>query len=240
MKKGFTLAEVLITLGIIGVVAAITLPSLTAKYETLILSTQLKKDVSMLENTFKKMMADDDVDTMEYIKLLTLSNKTTSSGLFLSNYCGYFRDYDTYICKEIKNELKKYFNITGFINKKSKDYELQSNNYWRTALVFSLNTGERISIDFSTSGPTKQPYKDYYYIGIVQIDINGPKRPNKWGRDNFSFYIENDGKLSPKDPGGAYTYSQQDILNQKPSSCCSSSLGTFCVYYNNYNIVCPK
>lgn len=33
MKKGFTLAEVLITLGIIGVVAAMTLPTLVQKYQ---------------------------------------------------------------------------------------------------------------------------------------------------------------------------------------------------------------
>lgn len=33
MKKSFTLAEVLITLGIIGVVAAMTLPSLIGNYK---------------------------------------------------------------------------------------------------------------------------------------------------------------------------------------------------------------
>ena len=33
MKKGFTLAEVLITLGIIGVVAAMTIPTLIANYQ---------------------------------------------------------------------------------------------------------------------------------------------------------------------------------------------------------------
>lgn len=33
MRKGFTLAEVLITLGIIGIVAALTLPSLIQKYQ---------------------------------------------------------------------------------------------------------------------------------------------------------------------------------------------------------------
>ena len=43
MKKAFTLAEVLITLGIIGVVAAITIPGLIAKYqkETLIEKEQI-------------------------------------------------------------------------------------------------------------------------------------------------------------------------------------------------------
>lgn len=33
MKKGFTLAEVLITLGIIGVVAAVTIPALVTTYQ---------------------------------------------------------------------------------------------------------------------------------------------------------------------------------------------------------------
>ena len=41
--KGFTLAEVLITLGIIGIVASMTLPSLVGKYRTMIVESRLKK-----------------------------------------------------------------------------------------------------------------------------------------------------------------------------------------------------
>ena len=40
--KGFTLAEVLITLGIIGVVAAMTLPSLIQERQNKVLETQFK------------------------------------------------------------------------------------------------------------------------------------------------------------------------------------------------------
>lgn len=44
MKKvGFTLSEVLITVGIIGVVAAITIPTLIHKVKTYELRVQLKK-----------------------------------------------------------------------------------------------------------------------------------------------------------------------------------------------------
>ncbi len=53
MKKGFTLAEVLITLGIIGVVAALTLPSLVAKYKEKQYVTALKKAVSILDNAYR-------------------------------------------------------------------------------------------------------------------------------------------------------------------------------------------
>ena len=46
MKKGFTLAEVLITLGIIGVVAALTMPTLMSNYRKHQTVTQLKKAYS--------------------------------------------------------------------------------------------------------------------------------------------------------------------------------------------------
>ena len=42
-RIAFTLAEVLITLGIIGVVAALTIPTLIQKYEKQVYITQLKK-----------------------------------------------------------------------------------------------------------------------------------------------------------------------------------------------------
>ncbi len=51
-RAAFTLAEVLITLGIIGVVAAMTLPSLVANYKEKQRVTQLKKSYSVLQQAF--------------------------------------------------------------------------------------------------------------------------------------------------------------------------------------------
>lgn len=47
MKNGFTLAEVLITLGIIGVVAAMTMPTLIQKNQDKELISRIKKTYSM-------------------------------------------------------------------------------------------------------------------------------------------------------------------------------------------------
>ena len=52
-KNAFTLAEVLITLGIIGVVAAMTLPSLVGKYQKVSTATQLKKFYSIMQQAIK-------------------------------------------------------------------------------------------------------------------------------------------------------------------------------------------
>ena len=56
-KQGFTLAEVLITLGIIGVVAAMTLPTLIANYQKKVIATKLKQTYSILSNAIAKEQA---------------------------------------------------------------------------------------------------------------------------------------------------------------------------------------
>lgn len=48
MKKAFTLSEVLITLAIIGIVAALTLPVIHSKYEIALSKNKFKKDMAVL------------------------------------------------------------------------------------------------------------------------------------------------------------------------------------------------
>ena len=52
--KGFTLAEVLITLGIIGVVAAMTLPSLINQYRVKQLRTAFMRSSSIIESALNQ------------------------------------------------------------------------------------------------------------------------------------------------------------------------------------------
>ncbi len=58
-SSAFTLAEVLITLGIIGVVAALTIPSLITNYKAHRLRSQFLKSYSVVQQVFKQMEADD-------------------------------------------------------------------------------------------------------------------------------------------------------------------------------------
>ena len=53
MNKAFTLAEVLITLGIIGIVAAMTMPSLVGKYRQKTVETRLEKFYSIANQAIK-------------------------------------------------------------------------------------------------------------------------------------------------------------------------------------------
>ena len=58
-KAGFTLAEVLITLGIIGVVAAMTIPNLISYYQKHVISTRLKEDYSIFTQVMRRAQDDE-------------------------------------------------------------------------------------------------------------------------------------------------------------------------------------
>ena len=62
-QVAFTLAEVLITLGIIGVVAALTMPTLVQKYQKHRTATQLKTVYSMMNQAIKMSEIDNGLIT---------------------------------------------------------------------------------------------------------------------------------------------------------------------------------
>ena len=57
-QKAFTLAEVLITLGIIGIVATMTIPNLIFKYRKSVSVAKLKRTYSTLQQALIRTLAD--------------------------------------------------------------------------------------------------------------------------------------------------------------------------------------
>ena len=72
-KAAFTLAEVLITLGIIGIVAAMTLPTLIANYQKKVVETRLISFYSKINQAYRMSYAENG-DTVYWIE----TNKTYS------------------------------------------------------------------------------------------------------------------------------------------------------------------
>ncbi len=80
-RFGFTLAEVLITLGIIGVVAALTIPTLMTNYKAKKLRTQFLKSYSIIQQAVKLMQNDD----------VTIDPSTTSVQEFAKTFAKYLQ-----------------------------------------------------------------------------------------------------------------------------------------------------
>ena len=109
----FTLSEVLITLGIIGVVAALTLPSVITKYRKYVLLNKIKHTYTLLNNTLERAKADYGTDINQWE--LSEGTKLDKSTFFVENYilpylnvlqyCG--RSYTKQGCFEQAKRLKE-------------------------------------------------------------------------------------------------------------------------------------
>ena len=92
-KVAFTLAEVLITLGIIGVVAALTLPTLISNYQKRVYVTQLKKSVSVLSQGFTTMMGHDGVTELKDTEAFSgMGTNTCGQDNILTDNCRSIRE----------------------------------------------------------------------------------------------------------------------------------------------------
>lgn len=176
----FTLAEVLITLGIIGIIAAMTIPTLISKFQEKALISQFKNTYSTLNEALKLTNYDHGVDYRCY-----------THGYGLNGVTGY---YTTEQCKEFYND---FFNHLKVIKKetvsatpyKTKNEVLAdggnvSNNscsfvYAGLPVKYSLVDG---SVIYTTDINNTAIHHQHLFM---TVDINGDKGPNKWGYDVF-------------------------------------------------------
>ena len=100
-KIAFTLAEVLITLGIIGVVAAMTLPALVQNYKRNVLSTRIAKFASIYQQAVR--MAEVEHGEFQYWDSLSEPDdkEITNTGE------SYLKHYNKYMAKYIKTTSYK-------------------------------------------------------------------------------------------------------------------------------------
>lgn len=230
MKKyfGFTLAEVLITLGIIGVVAALTIPGLVKHFQNIVYANQLKQMYSILTQAFKAVLADNDSDVLLQSELW--------SGMKAGG-CG-ITNAKSADCKEFFGTLNKYVKVSVIgrlpsynvysMDKTTKFFEPSTNRYQ----FLSLANGSLIfKYNFFKNGATmrdqispgecraikKQGGSMCNYVAYFYVDVNGFKGPNVAGRDVFGFYLSNEGILYPDGGKDVALFQYWDPLNRNPN-----------------------
>jgi len=199
----FTLAEVLVVLGIIGMIANMTIPTLMNNTGRQVEVTRLKKIYTEVNQA-----------------LISMANDAGCPG---DLRCVDFFDSDMLIAG---NGFKKYFNIAkdcGIYNpaipKTLCFTDSYSVNYDGSGSKQNLNHDlsgayEFITVDGFTIAVRPTPCMVYSWYdpplvgceaqmcGELQVDVNGYKGPNILGRDIFMFWITN-GKGPLLFPAGA-------------------------------------
>src|SRR5574344_2179346 len=119
-KAAFTLAEVLIVLAIIGVVAAMTIPTLMNKVQKHEYVVALKKFYSTQQDGWSRLLADEGVDQLEdtsfWQSIMTGSSCSPSNANDAS-------------CKPFFDNLKKYFRFNVITAPSYQTYFLKGTKY---------------------------------------------------------------------------------------------------------------
>lgn len=196
MKKffGFTLAEVLITLGVIGVVAAMTIPTLMTKISDAQNKTRLKAAYSILSRALKLAQEDDeDWRTWDYY-------------------------HDPACTRDIYNKLSKYMKVAqncGMSNDcwaqtKAKNGQnalyANSNGLLDESYTFILMDGFAFAFDIwqaynikNVAGVSSENLINPSATLVIAVDVNGKSRPNTLGKDVFMFVLTDKGLIPSGD-----------------------------------------
>lgn len=171
---GFTLAEVLITLGIIGIVAALTIPGLITKCKEMQYRVTYKKVYSSLNQAMKYAQEDDGID-------LTLSAERIN-GVMRTNNIG-----------EIFKYISRYYKATTtcFDNNADKCWVCEKGEagYIPNGAPDWLGCNKRSYSFVDANGVAYYLYDNTEFP--VLIDVNGDRKPNQLGRDRFVMFFGN-------------------------------------------------
>ncbi len=172
-KVAFTLAEILVTLAVIGIVAAMTIPNLVQSYNEKVTVTKVKKMYSVLSNAYE---------------MYKIENGGTN-----------FFDYTQEGAEQAATIFKPYLKIAKDCGTEDlscladTNYKFKSgrstNNYNNDTRYYKLVLNDGSVLIFRGG-------QDEQYNFEIIFDVNGKSSPNQWGYDTFEF-DENNGKIVP-------------------------------------------
>lgn len=237
MKKknnfGFTLAEVLITLGIIGVVAAITIPALISACNKIIIENRLRQTNAIILQSFKQYQANEGDSTLSQ----EVYDDADQAGYSFKYSKAFFEKY----LGNSFNTKMQYPQGTFFpIYSASGKTKYSKDNTQINTVFYLLNNGTVLGV-----------IRNGNYDGArVWVILNPQKKKLRSGKDVFQFEYVSDGV------SGYYEYSpyvrktySNSMRNQYINACKSETqlplnymtaaqFCTFLIMQNNFKV--PK
>ncbi len=219
MKRAFTLSEVLIAVGIIGVVASIMIPQVVVSYSKKVTVNKLKKNYSVIQQAIKRSELDNEPVT-------TWDTSLKGQEFFEKYFKNYFNNTTAISTNELiqKTELSPRKLLNGQ-NYAGRTYTDNTN-----AIHFLNNDGSLITI-----------HKEPATIGTlwIGIDVNGLKEPNTIGKDTFLFVFTTQyglrpiGDLGTKNSGGnevCNNCTRNKLIGTEKCACNRQKNGYWCTY----------
>ena len=218
--SGFTLAEVLITLGIIGVVAAVTLPSLQVNVNKQALSTQISKNYSQLQEGLKLYMMDNNLDELDesnldlptfarnYLQVQYVCNGSDDTSCFADKYTTISTSVST---TKTRKEIMSYAGSKAYILRDGTTIALVPATVMKQLITddpiikftgaylmaAASNTWTKVDPIGGKIDPIEAELVQISIVNAAIVDVNGKKGPNKIGYDLFQINLNSDGTAGP-------------------------------------------
>lgn len=192
MKKAFTLSEVIITMGIVGIISVLTVPAVMKNYKQKIYVTSLQKTVSQINDATLSIMHEELTNSL--YETTVADNSSCNADMKKSKGACYF--------------LNNYFKVM----KRGCGIKGKTTNYCLGAVYSHLDGKDEHKI--TLSGPPGYCIQNTNGITICggynaanncptyYIDVNGEKEPNIAGRDFFTIDLMSDGSVRDYATGG--------------------------------------
>lgn len=216
MKKfAFTLSEVLITLGVIGIVASMTLPTVINTYQKKVTAIKLKKAYNTLTNVVNRAYFDN--GNVTYSGAVT---KAASKEFFNKYWIPYLNSPEIF-----PENQYPYGSSTPYMTRNGEVYNIAIYTSYTNGRIL-LTTADGIIYyinvmdwDKDADGNTIPNSQHFSTAQYVFVDLNGTKPPNTFGKDIFTFNINfNNNVVRPS----GYTVSK----SVRDSKC--QSTGLYC------------
>ncbi len=199
-KFGFTLTEVLVTLSVVGVIAAMTVPTLMSKYQKEAQTVQIRKASQELANAIDMFITAEGKTSLVATGIFDNVDAFITSNLKVVKTC----DANDTSCfatsyRSIDNSQ------TATVNCAGNSYVL-ANSAAICITVEGNNTEEDDDDeDGGISGwlpSLDRPILQYRnpYLTVL-MDTNGAEKPNIGGRDMFTFFVTKQGEITGTSPG---------------------------------------
>ena len=176
-SRAFTLAEVLVTLGIIGVVSAMTVPTLMQNHQRKTYVTQLHKVYNEMQQAFLQEITDKNALNLKEAGLTTDESVVN----FMKKRFKVIQDCEDKFEPCFADE---YSSMDG--SKRGALVNCTRNPY---SSCYTIASGASICLGELSTENEEQ------LSGALYVDINGQKGPNVGGRDMFTMRYYNDGSI---------------------------------------------
>lgn len=191
---GFTLAEMLLAMSIVGIIAAITVPTLQTNHQRRAFTVGIEKAYAEFTQVMSIFMVKEFVKDIPHSYLAVSS--ATPSDAEIENSAGKF--------------LNKYFRVSQDIGTTNTAFASQYSSIEGTYGPFPCKGYSVVTERGSAICMEPAVYNGGNFTNAkVYVDLNGTEEPNIGGRDLFIFEIDKDANVTYKfDPAQKNTYEE--------------------------------